>query len=62
MNKVTSILALLFLSTMCVLWPFWLTNGYLEDWYLKITTFVVAYGGFTANLIWYIQYRKNNKK
>jgi drug/metabolite transporter (DMT)-like permease len=60
MNKITSILAILFLGVMCVLWPFWLFNGYLDSWYLKIATFIAVYGGFVANLMWYLQYRKDN--
>jgi len=58
MKNLTTILAILFLGVMCVLWPFWLMNGYLDGWYLKLATFIAAYGGFTANLIYYIQNRK----
>jgi hypothetical protein len=60
MNNITSILSIVFLGVMGILWPFWLANGYLDSWYLKIATFIAVYGGFTANLVWYLQYRKNN--
>jgi hypothetical protein len=58
MNNITSILAIVFLGVMCILWPFWLANGYLDSWYLKISTFIAVYGGFVANLVYYIQNRK----
>ena len=60
MNNLTSILSIVFLGVMCILWPFWLANGYLTDWYLKITTFITAYGGLAANLVYYIQNRKKH--
>jgi hypothetical protein len=37
-------------------------NGYLDTLYLKIATFIAAYGGFAGNLVWYIQWIKRNKK
>lgn len=60
MNKITNILSIIFFVIMGVLWPFWLIEGYLENLYLKISTFIVVYGGFIANLVWYLQHRKNN--
>jgi hypothetical protein len=60
MNNLTSILSIVFLGIMCILWPFWLTNGYLDSWYLKIATFIAAYGGFVVNLVWYFQNRKKH--
>lgn len=61
MNHVTSIVALLFLGAMCVLWPGWLRDGYIDTWYLKIATFIAVYGGFTANLVWWIQHVRRNR-
>ena len=61
MNHVSSILSLLFLGAMCICWPFWLQDGYLDTWYLKIATFIAAYGGFSANLVWYIRYVQRNR-
>jgi hypothetical protein len=61
MNKITSILAIVFFSAMCILWPFWLADGYLDNWYLIITTFITAYGGLVGNLIWYIRSKKGWK-
>jgi len=61
MNHVTSIAALLFLGAMCVFWPTWLRDGYLDTWYLKIATFIAVYGGFVGNLMWYIQYVRRNR-
>jgi hypothetical protein len=60
MDKITSILVIGFLGIMGILWPFWLVDGYLDSWYLKIATFIAVYGGFTANLVWYLQYKKKN--
>jgi hypothetical protein len=45
---------------MCVLYPFWWYNGYLDTTYLKIAVGVAAYGGFFGSLVWYIQHKKNN--
>jgi hypothetical protein len=56
MTHITSIIALIILGIGCILWPKWLINGQLDSWYLKIATFIAAYGGFIANLIWYIQH------
>jgi hypothetical protein len=41
------------------LYPGWITDGYLEDWYPRIGAFVAIYGGFVASLLWYIQNKKN---
>jgi hypothetical protein len=60
MDKITSILVIGFLGIMGILWPFWLVDGYLDSWYLKIATFIAVYGGFTTNLVWYLQYKKKN--
>lgn len=45
---------------MCVLYPFWWVNGYLDTMYLKLSVGIASYGGFIASLVWYLQYRKNN--
>ena len=59
MKNVTNWLSIVFLGTAAVLWPFWLVNGYLEDWYPKIGAFIAIYGGFVGSLVWYIQNKKN---
>jgi hypothetical protein len=41
------------------LYPGWIKEGYLDEWYPRIGSFVAIYGGFIASLIWYIQNRKN---
>jgi len=56
------LLPLLLCLGFSILWPFWLMNGYLDTLYLKIATFIAAYGGFAGNLVWYIQWIKRNKK
>lgn len=60
-THITSIFGLLLLGTGCVMYPFWLMNSTLDNWYLIITVFIVSYGGFIANLIWYIKFLKNKK-
>lgn len=60
-KHITSILAMLLLGVGCILYPFWLSNGLLDSWYLIITLAIAVYGGFIANLIWYIKFIKNNK-
>ena len=51
----------LFCLFLCIQWPFWLRDGYLDSLYLKVGTFVAAYGGFVGSLVWYIQWRKKNR-
>ena len=41
------------------LYPTWIKEGYLEDWYPKIGAFIAIYGGFVGSLVWYIQNKKN---
>jgi hypothetical protein len=44
-----------------ILYPFWLVDGYLDNWYLKISLFIACYGGLVASLIWYKNFLKSNK-
>jgi hypothetical protein len=50
---------IVFLGTCAVLWPFWLINGYLDELYPLIGSFVAIYGGLVANIVWLW---KNKKK
>lgn len=36
------------------LYPGWIQDGYLDEWYPRIGAGVATYGGFIASLIWYI--------
>jgi hypothetical protein len=47
------ILQILFSVTMCVLFPFWVSNGYLNETYPIVGAFVASYGGFIGGVIWY---------
>jgi hypothetical protein len=40
------------------LYPGWIKDGYLEDWYPRIGAFVAIYGGFVGSLVWYLQNKK----
>ena len=40
------------------LYPTWISEGYLYEWYPTIGAGVAVYGGFVASLVWYIQNRK----
>ena len=40
---------------LCIQWPLWLSGGYLDTIYLKIATFIAAYGSFIAGLWWNIK-------
>lgn len=60
-THITSIFGLLLLGTGCVMYPFWLMNGTLDNWYLIITVFIASYGGFFVNMLWYIKFLKNKK-
>ena len=43
----------------CILYPGWIRDGYLYEWYPLIGAAIACYGGFIASTIWYIQNRKN---
>lgn len=60
-THITSILALILLGAGCVMYPFWLMNGTLDNWYLIIAVFIASYGGFIGNLIWYIKFIRDNE-
>ena len=49
------ILQILFSVTMCVLFPFWIINGYLNEPYPIVGAFIASYGGFIVGVIWYYQ-------
>jgi hypothetical protein len=57
----TSWISILFLAVCSILYPFWFKEGYLDDWYLKISVFVASYGGLIASIIWYYRFLKDNK-
>ena len=40
------------------LYPTWIIDGYLYEWYPIIGAGIAVYGGFVGNLIWYIKNRK----
>lgn len=54
------VLQILFMLVMCILYPFWWYNGYLDTTYLKIAVAIASYGGFLGSLFWYLDYRKKN--
>lgn len=47
------------LAICAILYPFWIINGYLYEWYPIIGSAVAIYGGLPAFTIWYIKHRKN---
>jgi hypothetical protein len=40
------------------LYPSWIRDGYLEDWYPRIGAAVAIYGGFIGSLVWYLTQKK----
>lgn len=40
----------------CICYPIWWKRGYLDNPYAKIATFIAAYGGLFANILWIILY------
>ena len=40
------------------LYPLWISEGYLYEWYPIIGAGIAVYGGFVGSLVWYIQNRK----
>jgi hypothetical protein len=35
------------------------SRGYLDSMYLKVATFIAAYGGFIGSFVWYVKWVKN---
>lgn len=60
-THLSSWVSILLLSVCSLLYPLWIMEGYLDDWYLKISVFIASYGGLTASIIWYYKFLKNNK-
>lgn len=44
-----------------ILYPYFLSEGYLDTWYLKIAVFIASYGGLIASIVWYKDFLKKNK-
>ena len=51
---------IIFMLIMCILYPVWLSKGYLDTTYLKIAVAIACYGGFLGSLFWYLDYIKKN--
>lgn len=49
------ILQILFSLTACILFPIWINDGFLVDWYPKVGAFIASYGGLVGGIIWYYQ-------
>jgi hypothetical protein len=54
------LLPVVFLGVCAILYPFWIKDGYLDELYPLIGSFIAIYGGFVASLVWYLKYIKNN--
>lgn len=52
---VIHILQILFSLTACILFPIWIRDGFLVDWYPKVGAFIASYGGLVGGVIWYYQ-------
>jgi purine-cytosine permease-like protein len=57
-DLIISWVTIVFLGTCAVLWPIWLIDGYLEEWYPLIGSFIAIYGGLAANIVWLWKNRK----
>lgn len=58
MKNKTNWLAIIFLGTAAVLWPYWLVNDYFDEWYPLIGSFVAIYGGLVGNIVYLIKSKK----
>jgi len=58
MEKVTNYISIVILSIFGILWPIWFKNGYLEELYPRIGSFIAVYGGLIANIFYFIKNRK----
>jgi hypothetical protein len=61
MWHVIHISQILFSLAMCIMYPMWLADGYLDEWYPRIGAFIASYGGFIGGLLWYIDFLKRGK-
>jgi hypothetical protein len=59
LKHVLNLIPVVLLGIAGILYPGWIADGYLEDWYPKIGAFVAVYGGFIGSLVWYIKNKKN---
>jgi len=57
-DLITSLISICILGIGAVLWPFWLANGYLNEWYPLVGSFIAVYGGLTANIIYLYKSKK----
>lgn len=60
-THLSSWVSILLLVVCSLLYPLWVMEGYLDDWYLKISVFIASYGGLIASIVWYYKFLKNNK-
>jgi hypothetical protein len=58
MKNITNYLSIILLSISAVLWPIWVLQGYLYEWYPLIGSFIAIYGGLTANILYIIKNKK----
>lgn len=59
LKHIFHLLIIAFLGVAAFLYPTWIRDGYLEDWYPKFGAFIAIYGGLVGSVVWYIQNRKN---
>lgn len=59
LKHIFHLLPVLGLGICCFLFPLWIIDGYLYEWYPIIGSAIAIYGGFPASLIWYIKNRKS---
>ena len=53
--RILDVVGLAVAFNFCIAYPKWLTEGYLDSWYLKIAVGIAVYGGFVAALVWVIK-------
>lgn len=56
-----SIGMIILLGTGCILYPYWWTEGYLDNWYAKIGTFIACYPGLALNVYAYYMFLTSKK-
>lgn len=57
-DNIVSWITIVFLGVAGILWPFWLANGYLNEWYPLVGSFIAVYGGLIANIIYLYKSKK----
>lgn len=58
MKKISLLFAFIIGLIGSILYPYFLLEGYLDNWYLKIGLLIPTYGLVTATILYYLKFIK----